>query len=71
MATNYLIILWSWRRERDSNYRFLDLVEQLLHRSGAWSSKGPGSHSRVLTTDKRQVYRAPGQAGPGNDIPSS
>src|SRR5215472_16733278 len=23
----------------------------ILHRSGAWNRKGPGSHSRVLTTD--------------------
>ena len=38
-------------RETDSNFRFLDLVEQFLHRFGAWSRKGPGSHSRVLTTD--------------------
>ena len=44
-------------RELDSNFRFLDLVEHFLHRSGAWSRKGPGSHSRLLTTDLVQRRR--------------
>jgi hypothetical protein len=38
-------------REVDSKFRFLDLGRALLHRSGARSCKGLGSHSRVLTTD--------------------
>jgi len=27
-----------------------------------------GSQNRILTIEKGQVYRAPSQAGPGNDI---
>jgi hypothetical protein len=52
----------------DSNFRFLDLIEHFFYTAPERvAAKGREPQPR-FDDRQRQVYRAPGQAGPGNDI---
>src|SRR5260370_1383996 len=56
-------------REEDSNRRSPHKGELFCETAAELGDDKPaGSQSRILTIDKGRFYRAPSQAGPGNDI---
>src|SRR5262249_242504 len=59
-------LILRWKR-MDSNVRF-PTSSELISRRQAWSDKRPREPEGDFDDRQCQVYRAPSQAGPGNDI---
>jgi hypothetical protein len=60
--------LTPWRRKTDSNFWFRTKVEHFPYRPEPGAANRPGTYNRDFDDRYRQVYRAPSQAGSGNDI---
>jgi hypothetical protein len=56
-----------WRKT-DSNFWFRTKAEHFPYRPEPGAANRPGTYNRDFDDRYRQVYRAPSQAGSGNDI---